>query len=492
MKIRQYSTIAVAATTLMIFILSACGGGSEDLPATVSYSKWDNPIAASELMTDAYDDSGDSVLISSGTEVHAHDDIFYIEDYNSTDKIIHVVDIPGRRYLGAFGKFGEGPTEIINPGTIFTTEDGRLAVFDFGHWNVKTFDVDSALRSEDYIPHTLVDLSAHAAAGGFPDRFVYVNNGRGFARLIKTKEEGGYTQTLCSFDLTTGAIELFGAQDNPPRFKSSVAASYADSVVAELSSNQDFIRLYDLNGKLKRTVKGPMYDDQPSRGVYYYSNAVIGDGKLFAVYSGERDYAGKQIVVFSLEGEYLRSYNLPDPITDISYSDKYNRLYLSLDGDRQFVYLPLGEEIVPIDGDSQSAETAESEKSPKKAQESAILTLIDPDDMIETVPVKEGRYRWAKSSEAGDAVYQITVFNQTASDTIKIDSITADIQCRIQPSLHRIIPKLMFLVTLTPESPIPSGSQDVNLTIHYDHNKQQTLSVKLLNEPHPKSPIKTP
>lgn len=474
----------------MIFILSACGGGNEDLPAVVSYSKWDNSVSAAELVVDAYADDGDSTLISSGTVMHTDNDNLYIEDYNSTDKIIHVIDIPIGRYKGSFGKFGEGPAEIINPGIIFSTGEGRLAVFDYGHWDVKSFDIDSALQSEDYIPHTLVNLAEHVGEEGFPDRFVPVHDGWGFARLIKTKEDGGYTQSLCRFDLTTGSIDSFGVQDNPPRFKSSVAASYMDSIVAEVSSNQDIIRLYDLNGNVKRTIKGPKYDDQPSRGVHYYSNAVIGDGNLFAVYSGERDYAGKQIIVFSLDGGYLRSYEFPDAITDIAYNEKYNRLYLSLDGDRQFVYLPLGDGSAIADDSRQPAEIAKAEAKTVE-EEMPILTLIDPDDMINTVPVKEGRYRWTKDSETSDAVYRITVFNQTETDTVTIDSITADIRCQILPSLHRIIPRLMFLVTLTPEVPLPSNSQDVKLTIHYDHNKRQTFSVKLLNEAHSKSPIKT-
>ncbi len=333
---------------LMIFILSACGGGSENLPAVVSYSKWDKPIQVSSVIKDAYTADDETPLISDIAFLYVDNDNLFIEDFQSTDNIIHVFDIPGGRYIGSLGKFGDGPNEINNPGTASLSEDGKLAVFDYGHWGIKTFDVDSALRYEDYSPRSLMSLSELIDADGFPDRFVHVHDGWGVARRIKFNPEGnGYTESLCSFDLKTGAMAPFGVQDNPPRFHSSPAASYADSVVAEVSSNQDIIRLYDLNGNLKRTIKGPKYESQPSRGVYYYSKGETGDGKLFAAYSGEESYLGKQIVVFSLDGKYLCSYHLPDLIGDMAYDRKHNRLYLALDGERQIVYLPLGEELEP-------------------------------------------------------------------------------------------------------------------------------------------------
>ncbi len=102
-----------------------------------------------------------------------------------------------------------------------------------------------------------------------------------------------------------------------------------------------------MNGNLKRTRKGPKYESQPSRDLSFYSKAVTGDGKLFAVYSGEESYLGKQIIVFSLDGKYLYSYQLPELIVDIAYNRKHNRLYLALDGERQIVYLPLDEEMSP-------------------------------------------------------------------------------------------------------------------------------------------------
>ncbi len=348
MQYCQEKRTAVVATMLMIFILSACGGGSENLPAVVSYSKWDKPIRVSSVIKDAYTADDETPLISGESFLCVDDHHLFVEDFQSTDKIIHVFDITGGDYIGSIGKFGDGPSEINNPGHVPSPDNGTIVVIDYGHWEIKTFDVDSALRYEDYSPRSLINLSDLRGADGHPDRFVHIHDGWGVARLIKPKPSGpGFTQTLCSLDLKTGTMVPFGIQDNPRRFHSSPAASYADSVVAEVSSNQDIIRLYDLNGNLKRTIKGPKYESQPSRDLSFYSKAVTGDGKLFAVYSGEESYLGKQIIVFSLDGKYLYSYQLPELIVDIAYNRKHNRLYLALDGERQIVYLPLDEEMSP-------------------------------------------------------------------------------------------------------------------------------------------------
>ncbi len=466
---------------LMIFILSACGGGSENLPAVVSYSKWDKPIQVSSVIKDAYTADDETPLISSSLHLYIVNDNLIIEDTESTDKIIHVIDIPSGLYIGSFGKFGDGPSEINNPGFVTSPEDGKLAVFDYGHWEIKAFDVDSALRYEDYSPRSLMSLSELRDADGFPDRFVHVHDGWGVARRIKINPEGrGYTESLCSFDLNTAAMAPFGVQDNPPRFHSSPAASYADSVVAEVSSNQDIIRLYDLNGNLKRTIKGPKYESQPSRGVHYYSKGVTGDGKLFAIYSGEESYLGKQIAVFSLDGKYLCSYQLPDLIHDMAYDRKRNRLYLALDGERQIVYLPLDEEMAPAGEEPQEpiAEAVESDE-PKKEDNPDILTLIEP-YVKETIPVETARYTPYKASESDLPSYFISVFNQTKTDTVRIDSVTADIECKIDLRIRKIIPNLMFSFTLTPDAPLESAKQDVKLTIHYDGDKRKDLPVVLV------------
>lgn len=496
MNFRQYKKNAVGTTTL-IFLLSACGGEKENLPITLSYGEWDNTISITDKIESAYNEAIDSVIISAGTVLLANQDKLFIEDYNSTEKILHVINIPERQYIGAFGDFGEGPSEIIRPGSIFSLGTERLAVFDYGHWSVKTFDVESALSSPNYDPQTLVSLSEDEVTLGFPDRFVFVHDDWGIGRLIMPKENGGYSQALCSFNVKTGAINPFGEQSNPKGFRSSVAASYNDSVIVEVSSTQDVIRIYDLKGNVTRTIHGPLYDTKPSRELAFYSKAVIGDGRIYAVYSGEdkfHNFCGKKIIILSLTGEYIGSYQLDNHITDMAYSREYNRLYMSFDSDRQFGYLQIGDKSVRNDKNLQRPDSINGEDNVVKTSKGvkSILTLIDPDNQLKMTPVSEAQYKWYKSSESESLTYYISVFNQTHTDTIAIDSITSSIPCQIHRSIMGpIIPRLMFSVSLIPDVNIlPLKNRNVKLTVYYNGN-EQNLTVKLLNEPHNNSPIKS-
>ena len=486
----QNSKFAIGVL-LVFFLLSACSGGKEKHSVATSYAKWDNPISVSEYVIPAFTDDEDSVLISDGTVMLVNKDKLFIEDYKSLEKMIHVVDIPSRQYVGAFGNFGDGPNEILQPGNMFVLPDNRLAVIDYGHWCVKSFDVDSALNNADYSLEILVRLSESESKIGFPDRFVPIQDGRGIGRLIKSKDSGGYSQTLCSFDVFNGRIEPFGNQDNPKGFRSSVAASGADSLVVEVSSTQDVIRIYDLEGNVKREINGPLYESRPSRELAFYSNVALGDGKIFAVYSGESkftDFCGKQIVVFTLDGKYLYSYKFDDHIRDISYSDEYGRLYFSTDGNIQFGYLQLGDEVSAGGIRRSDIATLVKDDNPRTdsvnltKQEVTMppLTLIDPDIKEKQVPVSKADIKPYRESDSAAVRYYVPIANQSLSDTIRIDSISASIPCEISriPKFP-LIPKLMVPIILTPDEVPVRG--DVILTVYYNGKIKQELRVNLLN-----------
>lgn len=488
------SKIAIGSM-LVVFLLSACGGDKGNLPVVTSYAKSGNTLLVSDSIITAFNGANDTVLVGDGASLLVHDDRLFIRDYKSSEKIIHVIDIPERQYVGSFGNFGDGPAEILQPGNMFILPDNRLALFDYGHWCIKSFDVDSALNNSDYAPQTIVRFSEHETKSGFPDRFVPVRNGWGIGRLIKPKDDGGYSQSLCSYDVFTGKIEPFGEQDNPQGFRSSVAVSEADNLVVEVSSTQDVIRMYDLAGNLNRVIHGPLYESRPSQELAFYSKAVIGDGKIFAVYSGENrlnDFYGKQIVVFTLDGEYLYTYQIDKSINDMSYSEDYERLYLSTDDDPQFCYLQLGSDSLPggikhgpaIVSEAVSSQPAEqlAESSALKDNELPTITLIDPDEKLRTVPVDKARLRPYRASDSSPLNYFALIFNQAQTpDTVRIDSISADIPCEIK--FHHdfaIPPRVMTAITLIPEG--EPTKDDVTLIIYYNGNRQQKLHVNLIKE----------
>lgn len=478
---------------LSFIILSACGGGNDKLPVVTSYAKWDKTFSVSDSVIPAFYDAEDSVLIGDGASMLVYQDKLFIDDPKSSDKMIHVVNIPQVSYVGSFGKFGDGPGEILQPGNLFTLPGNRLALIDYGHWCVKSFDVDSALTDADYVPQTIVRFSEQECTSGFPDRFVSVRDGWGVARLINIKGAGDYSQSLCTFDVWTGRIEPFGEQDDPDGFHSSVAASEADNLVVEVSSNQDVIRMYDLEGNLLREIHGPLYESRPSRDIAFYSKAVIGDGKVFAVYSGEPKYQnfhGRQIVVFTTDGEYLYTYQLNDRIRDIAYSGDYKRLYLSTDGRRQFGYLQLGGDssvggighgpaMTAVVADSETADEQPVATSAQKEEKLPTIMLIDPNEKLRRVPVSEALLMPYRASDTDPVCYYALIVNQAQTpDTVCIDSVSADIPSKFK--FHKnypLFPGLLTSITIIPEGELTKT--DVTMTIHYNGNRRQDLHVKL-------------
>ncbi len=450
----------------------------------ITYKTWDKPISVSDSLYHAYTGANDTVKIYHGGNLLAYKDKLFIEDLKSGKKIIHAVEIPSGRYVGAFGKYGDGPDEIYTPGNLFPLSDGQIALIDYGDWCIKAFNVDSALTFESYAPHIIRKFSEDECKSGFPDRVVPIHNNHAVARCIHPGSYGGYTQSLCAFDIVDGVIEPFGTQEYPGGLRTSVAASYSDSIVAEVSSTQDVIRLYDLRGNLKRIIHGPSYEPTPSRDSVFYSKAIIADGKLFTVYSGKSRReapSGKQIVVFDLEGEYLYSYLLPAPLGDMAYSDTCKRLYLSLSDKNSYVYFPIGNNGLdnsnPV---SPNAFSTNIDKKEKYNDALPPLTLIDPDNKMSRIVVSEARIKPYRPSDS-EVEYYIPLFNQSPVDTIRIDSIAADIPCIIRsvPDFP-MIPGLLVSFVVIPDS-IPLTKNDVTITVYYDEDKQQKLFVKLLN-----------
>ena len=141
----------------------------------------------------------------------------------------------------------------------------------------------------------------------------------------------------------------------------------------------------------------------------------------------------------------------------MTYSDKYNRLYLSFDGEQKFGNLQIGEDA-PL-----------------------VLTLVDPDNKQHIVPVDKAIIHPYKASESAPVNYYILLFNQSYTDTVTIESITADIKCEIQniPAFP-LIPRLLVSVTMIPETSVQSDTLNASLTISYNNGRRQQLPVSLL------------
>ena len=97
---------------------------------------------------------------------------------------------------------------------------------------------------------------------------------------------------------------------------------------------------------LKAVVYGPEWNSKSHKS--YFSKAVFcNDNKLIVSYSGE-DYntsTTKKLMVFDLEGNYLKTLDVGYDILSMCYDDEQNRLIMNFNDDIQIGYLDLDDLI---------------------------------------------------------------------------------------------------------------------------------------------------
>lgn len=305
------------------------------------YDKEDKVTDVSELIKTL--DTG-NVLIGKSSNIYVFRDRLYIVDTRSTDKILYVYDTESGRYLGSALKPGPSPYEITEPGALgVNAVTGNALMFDYGQNRIVTFNVDSILSDSIHSIRTLRNLDM----SGFPDSYIYVNDSTGYGRLIIPNGRNSYSQTLCRYDAVTGNIRKFNTseavgEDN----RSSVAVSPDGKTIVEVCRTQDLIVVYDTEGNPVNVIKGSAYEPIADKTMSYFTGAAVTGDHILAAYSGKKaneGFYGDRILVFDLDGNYVKTLKLGIEIRKMAYSLDTDNLYVSTPDSIQFGILPLGE-----------------------------------------------------------------------------------------------------------------------------------------------------
>lgn len=331
----------LASLVLLIVIVASCGRNNQSANVSVSEKSRDNIYLIQNNLRPFVDDS---VEIHNGALIGIVGRYLVVEDTKADNGIFKLLDPADGSLVNEVGKRGEGPQEITVPGVMTVDSDNnRIYMIDYGQWKLKYYDIDSMVNRDDYYGAVSLRLDTAGDNSSFPDRYVHISDTLGYGRMIRPRERSGFDQSLCRFNPVSGKTEPFGVQENAPRYRSSVAVSQKDRLVAELSSTNDLIRIYDFDGQLKGEVFGPGYVEQPSGDITYFNKAIFINDNIYAIYSGDEKYFGKDIIVMTKEGRYMKTLRCDDRITDIAYDPAHDNLYLCTDGDAQIVYMPLSE-----------------------------------------------------------------------------------------------------------------------------------------------------
>ena len=279
------------------------------------------------------------------THIFIYGDTMIFHDYKSTDRQFLGYDLDEGKCLGWFGIFGNGPGEIANFGTCFFDPYKRIFYgMDGNQWNISGFELDKALKDSTYRAFTKASMAALELRVPVQSVFFH-NDSTILCHLYEMNENWTKSvQRLGRLDIETGKTEIIEEflPEEDARFGMDI--SFEDSLVWVTHHTNDRIDLLNLDGKLIKTIYGPDYHNPRLHMIYYFYDPVFCGDKICVVYHGKYDPTfsfGRDILMFDLEGNYLKTLRCEMPITDIAYHEKTDRLYVCTNGDPQFGYIQL-------------------------------------------------------------------------------------------------------------------------------------------------------
>lgn len=279
------------------------------------------------------------------TKIRILGDTMIFHDIESTDRQFLGYDLENNKCLGWFGIFGNGPGEIANFGARFFDYDRRILYGMNGNqWSIMGFELDKALSDSMYKAFEKVSLAKLDLRVPINQIF-YVNDSTVICHMYQMNENWTRsTSRIGRLNLENGSTEVIDNYVPEESTLFDLALSIKDSLICATYSTNDQINLYNLDGTLKKIIFGPDYHNPRIRKVYYFNNPVICGDKICVVYQGKSDRtfsSGRNIMIFDLEGNYLKTLHCGMHIICMDYHKKTNRLYISTKGDPQFGYIQL-------------------------------------------------------------------------------------------------------------------------------------------------------
>lgn len=285
----------------------------------------------------------DDILIGSYARLFILDDVLIIGDYKSSDELIHLFNKDSFQHLASTAYLGQGPGEIAVMGHIGIDEKRRkFYVSDHGKQKIFSYDVDSTLTNPHYMPEVKVEMNMVQ----FPDRYEYINDTLSFALMIEPTSVSTFNQAVARWNIEAGTFEPMKYQHPAIQKKRiSFAVSLERGIYAECYTYHDLMTICTLDGTLICNVYGPAWDATVSNRIKHYEDVVICGDKIVAAYSGGENFSDARyptkLLVFNLEGDYLKTLDVGYRITDLCYDKESNRLLMVLNDEIQFGYLSL-------------------------------------------------------------------------------------------------------------------------------------------------------
>lgn len=293
----------------------------------------------------------EEVLIGSTVKMCLIDSIFIVGDGRGYDKLIHLFNKNTFQHLTSTTTLGQGPKEITRLGEICPNEEKReFYIFDSGKQRLHHFDLDSLLDYPNYTFATKAKLHSKI----YPLSCYYITDTFSIVKMLDFSKGGkGASETCGSWNMATGVFTAGYKHPIAQKGRLMTAAyefagSKEDSIYVMCSRFHDLMTICNLDGTLRCNVYGPNWnEDMPRTRTYHYNMDVeIGGNKIFALYSGKELRPPKegyptQILIFDVEGNYLKTLETGYQILKLCYDKEHHRLILFSYDEIQFCYLNL-------------------------------------------------------------------------------------------------------------------------------------------------------
>ena len=283
------------------------------------------------------------LLISGNNRLQIVEGYLCVLDYESWDKQIHLFDCKTLKHVMSFAVKGEGPTEITRLGFIgFDKSRRKLYVSDNGKMELFSYDLDSLLKDSFYLPKVKMKLEAKR----FIDGYTYVNDTLSIVRIIEPIGDNDFVPLVGKYNMVTGEIRPMPYKHPKIEKKRTThAVSLKHNLYVECYNYNDLITICDLNGHLKCNVYGPLWTDRKSNKITYFERVEFCNDKIVVAYSGDNTFTKRndgtviskiptQLMLFSLNGDYLKTLDIGYGINDFCYNSAAHMLYLSLDDEK--------------------------------------------------------------------------------------------------------------------------------------------------------------
>lgn len=294
------------------------------------------------------------ILLHNSSQVYMIDKYLLICDYHSYTDQVYLFDRDNLTFAASTAPLGQGPGEIANIGNITIDEINRhFYVNDHGKQKIFSYHLDSVLINPDYMPETKMKMNERE----FPSKYQYINDTLAIGVIIKPTGDYGFNQYSARWNMNTGDIHpMPELHPEIKRKRYNIAVSVKHGLCVESYERHDLLTIRTLSGDVKYDIYGPHWEISTKKKIQYFGKVIFCKDKILVLYSGTEAFtknphgdpvsvSPKKFMLFDLDGEYLKTFDVGYQISSFCYDEANNRLILSMKDDIQFGYLPLGDLI---------------------------------------------------------------------------------------------------------------------------------------------------